>query len=118
MTIIDPKRLTIIVHSKQTCGSADKANSKRKRARNRGSVLSLLLLSNRRAIESAREPERTKSDCQSLLRWPLNSDGSPGWGPYRNAAHRSNPGFQDRSQQNTQTLRLERCKSIRSPIFA
>src|SRR5712672_3639801 len=96
----------------------DQAVPEIERARNRSSALSLLLLSNRRAIESAREPARTKSDCQSLLRWSLNSDGSPSLGPYRNAAHRSNPGFQDRSQQNTQTLRLERCKSIRSPIFA
>jgi len=30
MTIIDPRRLTITVHSKQTCGSAGKANSKGK----------------------------------------------------------------------------------------
>src|SRR6267154_347654 len=80
---------------------------KYERARNRGSVLSLLLLSNRRAIESAREPARTKSDCQSLLRWPLNSYESPGWGPYRNTAYRSSPGLQDCSSQHNQCLRLE-----------
>src|SRR5712672_4676447 len=42
-------------------------------------------------------PARTKSDCQSLLRWSSNSYESLGWGPYRNTAYRSSPGLQDRS---------------------